>query len=62
MDRCDSCGFIYVDAAALPARLTAFGQRSERPVLWIGQHTVHEGEHHLQDIQAGLAHLRSTAG
>ena len=39
-----------------------FPAPAERPVLWIGQHTVHEGEHHLRDIQVGLARVRATAG
>ena len=28
---------------------------SERSLLWVMQHTTHEGEHHLVDIAAGLA-------
>jgi S-DNA-T family DNA segregation ATPase FtsK/SpoIIIE len=39
-----------------------FPAPAERPVLWIGQHTVHEGEHHLRDIQGGLACVRAMAG
>jgi S-DNA-T family DNA segregation ATPase FtsK/SpoIIIE len=25
-------------------------ERAERSMLWLGQHTVHEGEHHLADV------------
>ncbi|MCW3845012.1 DinB family protein [Micromonospora yasonensis] len=43
-------------AALDPAQLTRTGvypwpQRQVRTVLWLGQHTVHEGEHHLLDIR-----------
>ena len=31
---------------------------SERSVLWLGQHTVHEGEHHLMDVTRGLQELQ----
>jgi len=27
----------------------------ERDLLWLGRHTVHEGEHHLLDVRRGLA-------
>ena len=27
----------------------------ERDLLWLGRHTVHEGEHHLMDVRRGLA-------
>jgi hypothetical protein len=30
---------------------------AERTVLWLGQHTVHEGEHHLMDVTRGLHEL-----
>jgi hypothetical protein len=38
-----------------PAQLARTGiypwpQRQARTLLWLGQHTVHEGEHHLLDI------------
>jgi hypothetical protein len=26
----------------------------ERDLIWVGQHTVHEGRHHLRDIEHGL--------
>jgi hypothetical protein len=31
---------------------------TERSVLWLGQHTVHEGEHHLMDVTRGLQELQ----
>ena len=30
--------------------------------LWVGQHAIHEGEHHFRDIEQGIAHVRTTAG
>ena len=42
--------------------LYTFPAPAERSLLWVGQHVVHEGEHHLHDIEAGLAHVRATAG
>jgi hypothetical protein len=27
-----------------------YPERAERPLTWVAQHTVHEGEHHLLDI------------
>ena len=29
----------------------------ERSVLWLGRHTIHEGEHHLLDVTRGLREL-----
>ena len=36
-----------------------YPERCVRTVEWIGRHTLHEGEHHLRDIDrvVGLAHL-----
>jgi DinB superfamily len=34
---------------------------TERPVLWIGQHAVHEGEHHLRDAEAVMTRVCATA-
>jgi len=31
-----------------------FPEAAERTVLWLGRHAVHEGEHHLHDIDAAL--------
>jgi S-DNA-T family DNA segregation ATPase FtsK/SpoIIIE len=36
-----------------------YPEPAEVTLLWLGQHTVHEGEHHLRDIDAGLAAVRS---
>lgn len=49
-------------AALEPAQLARtcvynFPHRAERSLLWVGQHVVHEGEHHLQDIIQGLSRL-----
>jgi S-DNA-T family DNA segregation ATPase FtsK/SpoIIIE len=38
-----------------------FPAPAERPLLWVGQHTVHEGEHHLRDIEEVLTRVRATA-
>jgi hypothetical protein len=35
-----------------------FPEPAERPLLWVGQHCVHEGEHHLQDVQQVLDRVR----
>jgi S-DNA-T family DNA segregation ATPase FtsK/SpoIIIE len=37
-----------------------FPAPAERPLLWVGQHAVHEGEHHLRDIAEVLASIRAT--
>jgi S-DNA-T family DNA segregation ATPase FtsK/SpoIIIE len=29
-------------------------ERAERSMLWLGQHTVHEGEHHLGDVDGAV--------
>ena len=29
-------------------------ERAERSMLWLGRHTVHEGEHHLRDVDRAL--------
>ncbi len=47
-----------------PSQLTRlciynFPARSERSLLWVGQHVIHEGEHHLRDITLGLTRARS---
>jgi S-DNA-T family DNA segregation ATPase FtsK/SpoIIIE len=35
--------------------------RTERTMVWLGQHTIHEGRHHLADVDAGLAGFDSLA-
>lgn len=32
-----------------------FPEPAERDVLWVGRHTLHEGEHHLHDVARVLA-------
>jgi len=38
-----------------------FPAPAERPLLWVGQHAIHEGEHHLRDIEWVLTRVRATA-
>ena len=55
--------FEGLDAGQLQRRcLYNFPAPAERPLLWVGQHAVHEGEHHLRDVERVLAHVRATAG
>ena len=35
---------------------------AERSMVWLGRHTIHEGRHHLRDIDAALALGRHHAG
>jgi hypothetical protein len=32
-----------------------YPRRQERSMAWLGRHTIHEGEHHLLDVDRGLA-------
>jgi hypothetical protein len=52
--------FEALDPAQL-ARLCVypFPAPTERPVLWVGQHAVHEGEHHLRDVESVIARVCS---
>jgi S-DNA-T family DNA segregation ATPase FtsK/SpoIIIE len=34
---------------------------AERSLLWVGQNAVHEGEHHLHDVEEVLTRVRATA-
>ena len=34
---------------------------AERSVVWLGRHAVHEGEHHLRDIDAALRSAAATS-
>ena len=48
-----------VYAAMTPGQLARTGiynypEPMERDLIWVGQHTVHEGRHHLRDIERGL--------
>jgi len=48
-------GFSGLDESQWQRRcIYNFPEASERTVLWLGRHAVHEGEHHLHDIDAGL--------
>lgn len=50
--------FAALDATQLArACVYNFPQTAERSLLWVGQHVVHEGEHHLRDMVQGLARL-----
>ena len=39
-----------------------FPAPTERSLLWVGQHAIHEGEHHFRDIERGIARVRALAG
>jgi S-DNA-T family DNA segregation ATPase FtsK/SpoIIIE len=55
--------FEALDAAQLQRRcIYNFPAPTERSLLWVGQHAIHEGEHHFRDIEQGIARVRSTAG
>ena len=36
-----------------------FPEPAERPLLWVGRHCVHEGEHHLHDVKEVLGRVRA---
>jgi hypothetical protein len=58
----DLCASILQDPApGVWARqlMYNFPNPSERDVAWLGRHTVHEGEHHLQDVNRVLARSRA---
>jgi hypothetical protein len=38
-----------------------FPAPAERPLLWVGRHAVHEGEHHLRDIESVLTRIQAMA-
>jgi S-DNA-T family DNA segregation ATPase FtsK/SpoIIIE len=51
--------FSYLDEDGWARRCVYnFPAPAERSLLWLAQHTVHEGEHHLGDIDAALAGVR----
>ena len=55
--------FEALDSAQLQRRcIYNFPAPTERSLLWVGQHAIHEGEHHFRDIEQGIAHVRTTAG
>jgi hypothetical protein len=49
-------------APAQLARLCVypFPAPTERSVLWVGQHAVHEGEHHLRDVESAITRVQAT--
>ena len=55
-----SQAFSILDATQL-ARLCIynFPAPSERSLLWVGRHAVHEGEHHLRDIESVLTRVQA---
>jgi DinB family protein len=55
--------FEALDAAQLQRRcIYNFPAPSGRSLLWVGQHAVHEGEHHFRDIERGITRVRAMAG
>jgi hypothetical protein len=32
---------------------------TERTMVWLGRHTIHEGRHHLRDVDAALVRAES---
>lgn len=52
--------FGALDAAQMQRRCVYnFPEPAARSLLWVGQHTVHEGEHHLRDVERGLVRVRA---
>jgi len=55
--------FDALDSAQLQRRcLYNFPAPTERSLLWVGQHAIHEGDHHFRDIERGIARVRAMAG
>src|SRR5262245_8674598 len=55
--------FDALDASQLQRRcIYTFPAPTERSLLWVGQHTIHEGEHHFRDIERGIVCVRAMAG
>lgn len=51
--------FEHLTSAQLARRCVyTYPEPTERDVLWVGRHTVHEGEHHLLDIGRVLEQTR----
>jgi len=54
--------FAALDPEQLQRRcMYNFPAPAVRSLLWVGQHAIHEGEHHLRDIAEVLARVRATA-
>jgi hypothetical protein len=55
--------FAVLDSAQLQRRcIYNFPAPTERSLLWVGQHTIREGEHHFRDIERGIARVHAMAG
>ena len=55
--------FDALDSAQLQRRcMYNFPTPTERALLWVGQHAIHEGEHHWRDIARGIGRVRAMAG
>jgi len=55
--------FKALDAAQLQRGcIYNFPAPTERSLLWVGQHAIHEGEHHFRDIERGISRVRAMAG
>ena len=55
--------FDALDSAQLQCRcMYNFPTPTERALLWVGQHAIHEGEHHWRDIARGIGRVRAMAG
>ena len=55
--------FAVLDSVQLQRRcIYNFPAPTARSLLWVGQHAIHEGEHHCRDIERGIAGLRAMAG
>jgi len=54
--------FDALDPAQLQRRcIYNFPAPTERSLLWVGQNTIHEGEHHFRDIETGLVRVSAVA-
>ena len=54
--------FDALDPVQLQRRcIYTFPVPAERPLLWVGQHAIHEGDHHFRDIERGIARVRAMA-
>jgi S-DNA-T family DNA segregation ATPase FtsK/SpoIIIE len=55
--------FDALDSAQLQRRcIYNFPAPTKRSLLWVGQHTIHEGEHHCRDIERGITRVHAMAG
>jgi len=55
--------FNALDSAQFQRRcIYSFPAPTERSLLWVGQHAIHEGAHPYRDIERGIAGVRAMAG